>query len=353
MVKIYSPYSFRLPRFNEKPPFYIISEAQYASMLYYNIYKPPRTNAAPNFNHISTSHPKPISCNSGVMPTLFSLLTNLAYNLITYMTTYISTFLPETSFEATSQSFLTQYKTEITFAFPVNDLYIAVSGKPRLHHLEHIAKAEKENGLSAAVYKPTFVADTIDLPAKVVDDILLLAEPSQNVDYLSHDWKQEDIWASRKYKARKGDVFDNTARLENASWRAWMKVKQKLTTVFPEQLNWMKDHDSTWLYGPFLTMSEGRSYFTTPASNSAAPRNHFHHRNTKKSILKRRTTSEVLLQWPASGSNRSQQTAPSWDRTSEMTLSIKSDIQFSSSPKKHIRFNGIVDQYMALETEED
>jgi len=63
-------------------------------------------------------------------------------------------------------------------------------------------------------------------------------EPSRHVDYLSHDWKEEDIWASWKYMIGNRKVYTNSARLENASWRTWVKAKNKLKTVSPEKLNW-------------------------------------------------------------------------------------------------------------------
>jgi hypothetical protein len=70
------------------------------------------------------------------------------------------------------------------------------------------------------------------------DDTAVRAQPSRHVDYLSHNWKEEDIWSSWKYiVARRGD-YSNAARLENASWRTWMKAKNKLRTVSPETLNW-------------------------------------------------------------------------------------------------------------------
>jgi hypothetical protein len=70
------------------------------------------------------------------------------------------------------------------------------------------------------------------------DDTAVRAQPSRHVDYLSHNWKEEDIWESWKYiVSRRGD-YSNGARLENASWRTWMKSKNNLKTVSPETLNW-------------------------------------------------------------------------------------------------------------------
>ena len=43
-------------------------------------------------------------------------------------------------------------------------------------------------------------------------------QPSRHVDYLSHDWREEDIWSLWKLiVSRRGD-YNNSARLEHASW---------------------------------------------------------------------------------------------------------------------------------------
>lgn len=69
------------------------------------------------------------------------------------------------------------------------------------------------------------------------DDTLVQMQPFRHVDYLSHDWEEEDLWASWRHIVSKR-VYHNSARLENASWRAWTKIKNKLNTVSPESLNW-------------------------------------------------------------------------------------------------------------------
>jgi hypothetical protein len=70
------------------------------------------------------------------------------------------------------------------------------------------------------------------------DDTAIRTQPSRHVDYLSHNWKEEDIWSSWKLIVSKRNAYNNSARLENASWRTWMKAKNKLKTVSPETLNW-------------------------------------------------------------------------------------------------------------------
>lgn len=63
--------------------------------------------------------------------------------------------------------------------------------------------------------------------------------PSRQVDYLSHDWQEPDIWSSWRYiRKEKAGYPQNAARLENASWRTWAKSKYKLKTISPETLNW-------------------------------------------------------------------------------------------------------------------
>ena len=63
--------------------------------------------------------------------------------------------------------------------------------------------------------------------------------PSRQVDYLSHDWQEPDIWSSWRYVRKERHGYpQNAARLENASWRTWAKSKYKLKTITPETLNW-------------------------------------------------------------------------------------------------------------------
>ena len=70
------------------------------------------------------------------------------------------------------------------------------------------------------------------------DDTAVSIEPTRHVDYLSHNWKEEDIWSSWKHVVSRRKVYSNSQRLENASWRTWSKSMLKLKTVSPEKLNW-------------------------------------------------------------------------------------------------------------------
>ena len=72
----------------------------------------------------------------------------------------------------------------------------------------------------------------------VADDSAVKDQPSRHVDYLSHEWREEDIWSSWRHIVSQRKVYGQKSRLENASWRTWSKSKYHLATVSPETLNW-------------------------------------------------------------------------------------------------------------------
>ncbi|KAJ3771610.1 hypothetical protein FB446DRAFT_772983 [Lentinula raphanica] len=133
----------------------------------------------------------------------------------------------------------------------------------------------------------------------VPDDSSLSTLPRGQVDYLTHDWQEEDVWRSWRNMTRQKNEIANGVRLENASWRTWWKQRNKLKTVSPETLNWLKDSDVTWLYGPLHTAVE----WTPPPKPKPDETDHkpasAHDRldlsePKHKSILKYRSISEML-----------------------------------------------------------
>ncbi|KAI9773512.1 MAG: hypothetical protein M1835_006144 [Candelina submexicana] len=94
-----------------------------------------------------------------------------------------------------------------------------------------INASTKTSALRPELPEPTIVAE---------DDTAVRNEPSRHVDYLSHDWKEEDIWYSWRHIVSKRKVYGNSARLENASWRTWTKSMYRLKTISPETLNCKK-----------------------------------------------------------------------------------------------------------------
>ncbi|KAJ8591832.1 hypothetical protein M405DRAFT_813731 [Rhizopogon salebrosus TDB-379] len=145
-----------------------------------------------------------------------------------------------------------------------------------------------------ANYLPVLLGSVSAIP----DDTAVSDLPRGQVDYLSHEWREEDVWRSWRSMTRLKNEITNGIRLENASWRTWWKQRNKLSTVSPETLNWLKDSDVTWLYGPLHTADYPAPTPTPkPSPNTAAaldlpmmPSSP----PTTKPILKHRSIMELL-----------------------------------------------------------
>ncbi|CUA70701.1 putative protein C227,15 [Schizosaccharomyces pombe 972h-] [Rhizoctonia solani] len=108
---------------------------------------------------------------------------------------------------------------------------------------------------------------------------------------------EEDVWKSWRNMTRHKHEIANGVRLENASWRTWWKQRNKLRTVSPETLNWLKDSDVTWLYGPLHTAEPVPAHKESTLSDKLDLIKSV----GKKPILKHRTLTERLsLPRPAS-----------------------------------------------------
>jgi hypothetical protein len=70
------------------------------------------------------------------------------------------------------------------------------------------------------------------------DDAALQKQPTRYVDYLSHDWEEEDICLSWKHVNSNRKACDESARLANTLWRTWIKLRYQLKTVSAEDLDW-------------------------------------------------------------------------------------------------------------------
>jgi hypothetical protein len=138
------------------------------------------------------------------------------------------------------------------------------------------------------------VEGTTFLRKTTQDDQAIQSEPTSYADYLSHEWKEEDIWLSWSYVVHRRRNLANSVRLENALWRSWVKAKYHLKTVRPEILSWVKDCDVTWLYGPLQT--NGKE--TQSMSNAFPPLSHMPRSSSfsKKSILKKKSASAAILE---------------------------------------------------------
>lgn len=227
--------------------------------------------------------------------------------------------------------------------------------------------------------------DSPDPVEHAEDDTAVRTQPSRHVDYLSHNWREEDIWSSWKLIVSKRKAYNNSARLENASWRTWIKSKNKLKTVSPETLNWLKDCDVTWLYGPLQTGNAKPFRSSDSPLNSPINTSRLSKSNSflqKKPILKKRSMSELMLRRSLSSSSLLKQAAaavhaqqsiglrPGMGRANSdftpmsfssrrlsnenhpsMLSSISSSGLQSPFPgeKKHIHFNESVEQCIAID----
>lgn len=165
-----------------------------------------------------------------------------------------------------------------------------------------------------------------------------------------------------------------------------MKAKNNLRTVSPETLNWLKDCDVTWLYGPLQTgVSKLKPTQTEPSSHHLSKSESLVNL-TKKPILKKRSMSEMMLQRSLSTASllkqataavQAQETratsrpglarantdygafAFSARRSSQGTSSSvdpsvdSSGLVSPSVERKHIHFNEQVEQCIAVEVKGD
>jgi hypothetical protein len=130
---------------------------------------------------------------------------------------------------------------EDSLFLPVYDFGVAALSPPPSPEPEPMLPAEEDKSMEDPSRQSTpEVRDpnTLSPRPNAADDTFLLHEPSRHVDYLSHDWREEDIWASWRYMVGKRKSHSNATRLENASWRTWAKKKYGLRTLPPGKLNW-------------------------------------------------------------------------------------------------------------------
>lgn len=107
------------------------------------------------------------------------------------------------------------------------------SSGPRSIGSNAITPSASDNSLQSRPFR-----DTLGFRTKAGDDTAVKVEPTKHVDYLSHNWNEEDVWSTWRHIVAKRKAYANACRLENASWRSWTKCKYRLGTIVPEKLNW-------------------------------------------------------------------------------------------------------------------
>ncbi|CRK46211.1 hypothetical protein BN1723_006942 [Verticillium longisporum] len=182
---------------------------------------------------------------------------------------------------------------------------------PRTGDSYTVSPAENENDNSGNTSRPGSPEFVLEVD-RAEDDTAVRAQPTRHVDYLSHNWREEDIWSS---------------------WK-------------------LKDCDVTWLYGPLQTGHNNFAPITSSQNSGILTKNNsFIH---KKPILKKRSMSEVMLQRSLSASSlvktaaaavQAQESSSGGRRLSRPTLERASTTDY----RKHIHFNEQVEQCIAVE----
>lgn len=147
-----------------------------------------------------------------------------------------------TSTPSSSLSLEDQCEQEEDIVFPSYDGYY--NETPEVEEAEPPSAPElsrpsaiRQSASDTTLAKPA-LPETSERQPTAGDDTAIESEPTRHVDYLSHNWKEEDIWSSWRHIVAKRKSYSNWPRLENASWRTWAKSKNQLRTVSPETLNW-------------------------------------------------------------------------------------------------------------------
>ncbi|KAL9541996.1 hypothetical protein MBANPS3_008831 [Mucor bainieri] len=187
------------------------------------------------------------------------------------------------------------------------------------------------------------------------------------VDYLSYKFDEMDLAASwRVMTKQKKDVVDGI-RLENASWRTWAKQRNNLKTISPQTLNWLKDSDVTWLYGPLHTVIRAEEDpFLTPRQATAEDtlglilqsKTKQQSKKPLKSALKKVTTVDLLKRSATELAINTTKDSSNHRRKISISqvndeLRAVSPVILASHRQPRLRFNHQVEQCIALTDEEE
>jgi hypothetical protein len=116
-------------------------------------------------------------------------------------------------------------------SFPIYENYEKHDGDGNCEHIESI---ESSPAIPSMILRP-ISQGLIERPE---DDTAARMQPVNHVDYLSHEWREEDLWSTWKHIVAERKAYSNSIRLENASWRCWEKTRRNLQTVSPGSVKW-------------------------------------------------------------------------------------------------------------------
>ncbi|KAK3816593.1 MAG: hypothetical protein J3Q66DRAFT_342919 [Benniella sp.] len=185
--------------------------------------------------------------------------------------------------------------------------------------------------------------------------LIPIDRPAFAIDYLGSNWNNEDdIAASWKFMTKQKNDLINGLRLENASWRNWAKQRHNLKTVNPRTLNWLKDSDTTWLYGPLYkasidefdlarfgtqTIPAGAKIPTSPSDSPGC--------NGLKPVLKHKTASELFK----ADTLFHVQSDLKLDRKIEPKCKAEESLVIKQHRQPKLRFNDSVEQCVSIDTD--
>ncbi|KAI8378134.1 hypothetical protein EDC96DRAFT_435395 [Choanephora cucurbitarum] len=188
------------------------------------------------------------------------------------------------------------------------------------------------------------------------------------VDYLSYKFDEMDLAASWRVMTKQKKQVVDGIRLENASWRTWAKQRNNLKTISPQTLNWLKDSDVTWLYGPLhrvIQNGDEDPYLKPKKSTTADTLGLMLPIQTKqnqppklKSALKKKMTQVDLLRRSATElslySHTKTQLHHRTSSLSEVNQKLKavSPAILATHRQPKLRFNTQVEQCIAVTVEE-
>ncbi|KAI1313455.1 hypothetical protein EDD11_002562 [Mortierella claussenii] len=184
--------------------------------------------------------------------------------------------------------------------------------------------------------------------------VIPTVRPALAIDYLGNGWSNEDdIAASWKFMTKQKNDLINGLRLENASWRNWAKQRHNLKTVNPKTLNWLKDSDTTWLYGPLYKASIdefdlARFGAQTIPGGAQIPSSSTKHKHCGlKPVLKHKTASELFK----ADTLFHVQSDLKLDRKIEPKTKAQETLVIKQHRQPKLRFNDSVEQCVSIDTE--
>lgn len=120
--------------------------------------------------------------------------------------------------------------------FENSDLQGSLKKKKRRTIFDKIKRTMQSGAAPLSSEAPSDVSKLVLRNAQSKPSVTVLT--TKEINYLSHRWKEEEIWATWRYMFVQRGELDNSSRLKNALWRAWAKAQQSLRATTPVSFAW-------------------------------------------------------------------------------------------------------------------